>query len=288
MSTGNDAKGKETTDDSTAIDGRPKSASGVPLDGIEADLQRRLDNLHTFWSKMQTSTVVTNPGLELGRPLPKVPIGLAQKKSSMYHKWSIDQLSMLVPKPISNSMATAEEMVKVKVTLEGIGVPTEQVPTILIQVAIYCKDSSTSSYMDSNGTFEWKGGSIMSDAVIAAMRKDKNTLRRVCRLYAPITWNYMLVHNSPPADWMSMGFQENTKFAAFDCFDFVENPAAIQPFEGLIRKPTPEEKIANETYKRIALDRANRNQTYANLGSEVTGGRIGPEIVHDFNKANNH
>ncbi|AEP83730.1 coat protein [Cucumber vein-clearing virus] len=267
---------------------KPKSASGVPIDGIEADLQKRLDALHEFWLKMQTQSVVTNPGLELGRPIPKAPAHLQKKKSSIYNKWTIDELSLLVSKPISNSMPTAEEMVKTRVTLEGLGVPTEQVPTVLLQVALYCKDSSSSSYMDSNGTFEWKGGSIMSDSVIAALRKDKNTLRRVCRLYAPLTWNYMLVHNAPPSDWQSMGFQENTKFAAFDCFDFVENPAAVQPFEGLIRKPTPAEKIANEAHKRIALDRSNRNETYANLGTEITGGRLGPEINRDFNNANNH
>lgn len=272
--------------DSKTVDGRPKSASGVPLGEIEDDLQKRLDSLHEFWLKHQKNYEVTNPGLELGRPALKQPAHL-NGKSNIYKKWTIDQLCMIVPKAISNSMATAEDMVKVQVTLEGLGVPTEHVPEIILQVVIFCKDASTSSFMDSNGTFDWKGGSIMADSVIAAMRKDKNTLRKVCRLYAPITWNYMLSHNCPPSDWMSMGFHESTKFAAFDCFDFVENPAAVQPFEGLIRKPTPAEKIANETYKRIALDRANRNETYANFGTEITGGRLGPEIVRNFNNANN-
>lgn len=263
----------------------PHDAAGNPIHLIDDELQKRLDSLREFLRKSQRFSVITNPGFELGRPELNPPANLQIDHSHIYGKWTIDQLSKILPKAISNNMPTAEEMAQIQVTIEGLGVPSEHVATVLLQVAIYCKDTSSSAYMDSRGTFDWKGGSILSDSVIAALRKDKSTLRRVCRLYAPITWNYMLTHNAPPSDWAAMGFQEADKFAAFDCFEYVENPAAIQPFEGLIRKPTPRERIANETYKRIALDRAARNETYTNLGTEITGGRLGPEIERDFNKA---
>ncbi|QYF50263.1 MAG: coat protein [Hainan betaflexivirus] len=264
----------------------PKDAAGHPINEIDDELQKRLDSLRDFLRKTQRAAVITNPGFELGRPELKPQTGINLDHTHVYSRWSIDQLSRIIPKSISNNMATAEEMAKVQVTLEGLGVPTEHVAAVLLQAAIYCKDTSSSAFMDSKGTFDWKGGAIMADSVIAALRKDSNTLRRVCRLYAPITWNYMLTHDSPPSDWAAMGFSYSNRFAAFDCFDYVENQAAVQPFEGLIRRPTPNEKVAHNTYKRIALDRSNRNETYANLGTEVTGGRLGPEIERNFNHAN--
>nr|QTG11324.1 coat protein [Cowpea mild mottle virus] len=265
--------------------GVPKAADGTALPDIDAELQKRLDDLRAFLRKTQSASEITNPGFELGRPALKESTFNSDKHTHIYGKWSIDQLSRIVPKKISNNMATAEEMAKVQITLEGLGVPTEHVAEVLLQVAIYCKDVSSSSFMDSSGTFDWKGGSILSDSVIAALRKDDNTLRRVCRLYAPITWNFMLTHKAPPSDWAAMGFKYSDRVAAFDCFEYVENPAAIQPAEGLIRKPTPSEKIAHNTYKRLALDRSNRNELYANLNTEVTGGTLGPEISRNFNHA---
>lgn len=265
--------------------GVPKNPDGTLLPDINAELQKRLDSLREFLRKTQNASEITNPGFELGRPALKQATFNSDRHTHIYGKWSIDQLSRIVPKKISNNMATAEEMAKVQITLEGLGVPTENVAEVLLQVAIYCKDTSSSAYMDSSGTFDWRGGSILSDSVIAALRKDENTLRRVCRLYAPVTWNFMLTHKAPPSDWAAMGFKYSDRYAAFDCFDYVENPAAIQPAEGLIRKPTPSEKIAHNTYKRLALDRSNRNEHFANLNTEVTGGTQGPEISRNFNHA---
>lgn len=253
----------------------------------EASLERRLNALREFLRERRGAIRVTNPGLETGRPMPLLADNMRPDPTNPYNRPSIDALSKLKPRAVSNNMATSEDMMKIYVNLEGLGVPTEHVQQVVIQAVVFCKDASSSAFLDPRGSFEWPGGAITADAVIAVLKRDAETLRRVCRLYAPVTWNYMLTHNSPPSDWAAMGFQYENRFAAFDCFDYVENTAAVQPLEGLIRRPTSQEKIAHNTHKDIALRSANRNQAFGNLNVEVTGGKSGPELTRDYGKSNN-
>lgn len=235
----------------------------------------------------RSSSRITNASFEIGRPNLQPTEDMRYDPGNIYSRPSIDMLYKLKPRAVSNNLATPEDMARVTVAIEGLGVPTEFVSTVIIQAVIYCKSTSSSVFLDPRGTFEYPGGAITADSVLAVMKRDANTLRRVCRLYAPIVWNHMLVHDDPPSDWQAMGFQKNERFAAFDFFDYVENAAAIQPLEGLIRHPTAQEKIAHDAHKDIALRRANRNETYANTSVEITGGRLGPELVRDHNNANN-
>ncbi|ACI06093.1 coat protein [Phlox virus M] len=253
----------------------------------EATLEQRLDSLRNWLRERRSATRVTNPGLETGRPQLKLASDMRPDPTNPYNRPSIDELSKIMPRAISNNMATSEDMMRIYVNLEGLGVPTEQVQKIVIQAVIYCKDASSSAYLDPRGSFEWPGGAITADAVLAVLKRDAETLRRVCRLYAPVTWNYMLTHNAPPSDWAAMGFQYEDRFAAFDCFDYVVNAAAVQPLEGLIRRPTPREQIAHNTHKDLALRAANRNQAFGNTSTEITGGKNGPELTRDYRKSNN-
>lgn len=252
--------------------------SGEQEFGEEDKLEAMLEKLVEHRRKEYRTSRITNAGYETGRPLMRIPSNLRGDSSNMYNMLSIDDLYAIKPKAVSNNMATTEDMAKVKVSLEALGVPTEEVSRLVAQAAIYCKDTSSSEYMDPRGTFETSAGAISMDAVFAVLKTQGGTLRRVCRLYAAITWNYMLLHEAPPSDWSAMGFKRNERFAAFDCLDYVENSAAIPPKEGLIRKPTSNEYIAHNTYKRIALDRSNRNEVFGNLQTEITGGRFGDEI----------
>lgn len=65
------------------------------------------------------------------------------------------------------------------------------------------------------------------------------------------------------------------------------NGAAIQPVEGLIRRPTPEETIAHNAHKSMAIDKSNRNERLANTNVEYTGGMLGAEIVRNHRNAIN-
>nr|WJN65815.1 CP [Phlox virus M] len=253
----------------------------------EATLEHRLDSLRNWLRARRSATRVTNPGLETGRPQLTLAGDMRPDPTNPYNRPSIDELSKIVPRAISNNMATSEDIMRIYVNLEGLGVPTEQVQRVVIQAVIYCKDASSSAYLDPRGSFEWPGGAITADAVLAVLKRDAETLRRVCRLYAPVTWNYMLTHNAPPSDWAAMGFQYEDRFAAFDCFDYVVNTAAVQPLEGLIRRPTPREQVAHNAHKDLALRAANRNQVFGNTSAEITGGKNGPELTRDYRKANN-
>lgn len=265
----------------------PVSPPSDADDGNEAQLELRLARLRDRLRLDRGAIRVTNPGLETGRPALNLSDDMKPDPTNPYNRPSIDALSRIRVKSISNNMATSEDMMKIFVALEGLGVPTEQVQNVIMQVVIYCKDASSSIYLDPRGTFEWPGGAITADSVVAAIKTNGGTLRRVCRLYAPLTWNYMLIHDAPPSDWAAMGFAYNERFAAFDCLDYVENTAAVGSIEGLIRRPTPKEKAAHETYKDIALRRNAQNDRFANLGVEVTGGKHGPEVTRDHTKSNN-
>nr|QEE13710.1 capsid protein [Potato virus M] len=253
----------------------------------ESSLERRLDSLRDFLRERRGAIRVTNPGLETGRPKLRLAEDMRPDPTNPYNRPSIEALSRIKPIAVSNNMATSEDMMRIYVNLEGLGVPTEYVQQVVIQAVLFCKDASSSVYLDPRGSFEWPGGAITADAVLAVMKKDAETLRRVCRLYAPVTWNHMLTHNSPPADWAAMGFQYEDRFAAFDCFDYVENTAAVQPLEGLIRRPTQREKVAHNTHKDIALRGATGNQVFSSLNAEVTGGMNGPELTRNYGKSNN-
>nr|AXL97641.1 Coat protein [Potato virus H] len=257
------------------------------VESEEATMEERIQKLLDALRAQRNSSRISNASFEIGRPNLQPTEDMRYDPMNIYSRPSIDMLYKLRPRAVSNNVATPEDMARVTVAIEGLGVPTEHVSSVIIQAVIYCKSTSSSVYLDPRGTFEYPGGAITADSVLAIMKRDANTLRRVCRLYAPVVWNHMLVCDDPPSDWQAMGFQRDERFAAFDFFDYVENSACIQPLEGLIRLPTPQEKIAHETHKSIALDRANRNLTYSNTGVEITGGRIGPEIVRNHNNANN-
>lgn len=286
-----DKKGK-SMDASTSNVPTPKPQAAPVSDAqnvsnTEQLMESRILKLLKTLRAERSSSRITNASFEIGRPNLQPTEDMRYDPGNIYSRPSIDMLYKLKPRAVSNNLATPEDMARVTVAIEGLGVPTEFVSMVIIQAVIYCKSTSSSVFLDPRGTFEYPGGAITADSVLAVMKRDANTLRRVCRLYAPIVWNHMLVHDDPPSDWQAMGFQKNERFAAFDFFDYVENAAAIQPLEGLIRHPTAQEKIAHDAHKDIALRRANRNETYANTSVEITGGRLGPELVRDHNNANN-
>nr|WIM33203.1 coat protein [Grapevine carlavirus 1] len=252
---------------------------------INRILCERLNGLTNQLRGERSAIKVTNPCTEVGRPRLNPTADMRGDVTNPYNRVSIDQLIRMKPRAISNNIATSEEVARVSVKIEGMGVPTQYVQSVVLQAVFYCKDASSSVYLDPQGSFEFPGGMIGADAVLAILKSDAATLRRICRLYAPVTWNYMLTHDAPPSDWAAMGFDYTDRFAAFDCFDYIENEAAVKPLEGLIRKPTPREYIAHATHRSLVLDRAARNEKYSNYGVEITGGTLGERLERDFTKA---
>lgn len=251
----------------------------------ESMLEQRLNRLIEQLNSQRHNSHLKNIAFEIGRPsLEPVP-EMRRNPANPYGRFSIDELFKMRVYPVSNNMANSEQMAKIASAISGLGVPTEQVATVILKTVIMCASVSSSAFLDPDGSIEFEGGAVPTDAVIAIMKEVG--LRKVCRLYAPVVWNSMLVRNQPPSDWQAMGYPYNARFAAFDTFDYVTNTAAIQPVEGLIRRPTAEECIAHNAHKRLALDRSNRNERFGNLETEYTGGLQGPEITRNHRNANN-
>lgn len=252
----------------------------------EAMLEQRLTRLIETLNKDMHNSNLKNVSFEIGRPSLEPTASMKRNPANPYGRFSIDELFKMKVNIVSNNMATTEQMAKITADIAGLGVPTEYIAAVILQMVIMCASVSSSAFLDPDGSIEFDTGAVPVDSIAAIMKKHAG-LRKVCRLYAPIVWNSMLVRNQPPADWQAMGFPFNARFAAFDTFDYVTNPAAIQPVEGIIRRPTSEEVIAHNAHKRMALDRANRNEKFGNLETEYTGGIQGAEIVRNHRNANN-
>ncbi|AFI61523.1 unnamed protein product [american hop latent virus] len=225
-----------------------------PAQILAAEEVKRLDELLDSVRSERMSVIVKNMSYEKGRPRLRPLAEMTPDLTNPYAMLSLEHLIALPPEANSTNMATSEHIALIFSDIEGAGVPTEHVTRVIIQMVLYYANTSSSRYMDPDGSISFGTGAIPRDSLHAIFNK-RSTARKVSRLYAPIVWNYMLLHNTPPSDWQAMGFRYEERFAAFDTFDYILNPAAIQPVEGLIRHPTSAECIAHKTHQRLALDR---------------------------------
>nr|QNH91012.1 coat protein [Potato virus X] len=173
----------------------------------------------------------------------------------------------------SNAVATNEDLSKIEAIWKDMKVPTDTMAQAAWDLVRHCADVGSSAQTEMIDTGPYSNG--ISRARLAAAVKEVCTLRQFCMKYAPVVWNWMLANNSPPANWQAQGFKPEHKFAAFDFFNGVTNPAAIMPKEGLIRPPSEAEMNAAQTaaFVKITKARAQSND-FASLDAAVTRGRI--------------
>nr|QPD01711.1 CP [Potato virus X] len=173
----------------------------------------------------------------------------------------------------SNAVATNEDLSKIEAIWKDMKVPTDTMAQAAWDLVRHCADVGSSAQTEMIDTGPYSNG--ISRARLAAAIKEVCTLRQFCMKYAPVVWNWMLTNNSPPANWQAQGFKPEHKFAAFDFFNGVTNPAAIMPKEGLIRPPSEAEMSAAQTaaFVKITKARAQSND-FASLDAAVTRGRI--------------
>ncbi|CAN88812.1 coat protein [Lettuce virus X] len=102
------------------------------------------------------------------------------------------------------------------------------------------------------------------------------TPRQFCMYFAKVVWNILLTTQVPPASWAKLGYSYDCRFAAFDFFDGVLNPAALDPADGLVRQPSPREIQAHQVAKSASLARQRISEgNFVSSLSDVTHGRIG-------------
>ncbi|BBD14453.1 coat protein [Cherry virus B] len=177
--------------------------------------------------------------------------------------------------PMSPNVATSEQIEMIKIECLRAGVPELTVTQALWDMARYCADVGSSEFTEFLGTSTYAGK--VKRMEIAAIIGKHTLIRRFCRFYAKIVWNILLASKIPPSGWLQKGYKENTKFAAFDFFSSVMDNAALEPENGLIRRPFHEEIVASQTNKGTALHRVESGQDKsASTFHEITGGRSGP------------
>lgn len=267
--------------------------SGFGLEDVDSDvltepindvLEARFEKLKAALIGMQSPNQYTNLGLEVGRPDLKPMDHLVPDMSSMFARPSIDILAHSKVRPSCNEVATAEELLQIQMKLQALGVPEKSIRVIAHDMGMYCTANSASPHMNPKGSFEVDGRVVARD-LVGAVIKEFTTLRQFCRAYAPCIFQHMLLHETPPPNWQAKGFPKEAQYAAFDFFDYVMNPACIQPLEGLIRMPTNEETIAFETHKRKCLNKRANNDRFASFDADITGGKFGCPVSYNWRES---
>ncbi|BAX36556.1 coat protein [Melon yellowing-associated virus] len=245
----------------------------------------RLEALKEWYRANMRPSDVANPLMQSGLKQMEVTDKLKEDSTNLYSRPALNTLLKWNRAPVSQNIATAEDIAQITSKLESMGVPRERVRDAIFDIVLYAAHNSSSPFQTFEGDIDFrdpKFKSTFSRVSVSSIIKDHSTLRKVCRLFAPIVWSYMIINNEPPANWQAKGFPENAKFASFDTFDFVTNHSAMKPLEGLVRLPTDIEKLAHDVHKTNSLNKARRNEKLLSTSSKISGGQQACEVKGEF------
>nr|ANQ90686.1 coat protein [Garlic virus C] len=93
----------------------------------------------------------------------------------------------------------------------------------------------------------------MSHAELKDLVEDHCTLRQFCGFYAKTCYVTGRQQNKPPANWARKGFQDESKFAAFDFFNAVSSDSAPNPPGGMRFKPTQAEILGHSLNAKMSI-----------------------------------
>ncbi|QED43073.1 CP [Garlic common virus] len=197
----------------------------------------------------------------------------SKEKSSLLFSPSLDDLKSASYEPAPSSIATEEELATILSKWTELKLPRDKAAIVAWDLARHCADNGSTESTMLSGMVE----GIERKQLVAAIRQ-VCTLRQFCGKFAKIVWNMMIISKIPPSNYAKNGHKEDTKFSAFDFFDAVLSPAAIEPEGGLVREPTNAERVAAAASKRIKIHNSMAAKgTDASTLTEITGGRAGPK-----------
>nr|BDX36164.1 coat protein [Plantago asiatica mosaic virus] len=183
-----------------------------------------------------------------------------------------DALNAMTFAVSSPSVPTAEELATITQGLTTLGVPADSLLSHALAVVNACFDAGSSAFVTLSGP---SPTATISLAQIAGVVKVTTTLRKFCRFYAKIIWNARLSRNLPPAGFARANIKFEHRWAGFDFFDGLLNPAALEPIGGLTRTPTPDEVTANETARSLNLFEARASSSnLASTSTQFTRGQL--------------
>nr|AID49637.1 coat protein [Garlic virus C] len=122
-------------------------------------------------------------------------------------------------------------------------------PKDLFSLAWACYHNGSSRY--TNLTTDAPCG--MSHAELKDLVEEFCTLRQFCGFYAKTCYVTGRQQNKPPANWARKGFQDESKFAAFDFFNAVSSDSSPNPPGGMRFKPTQAEILGHSLNAKMSI-----------------------------------
>lgn len=171
----------------------------------------------------------------------------------------------------SNRVMSDSQRIQIDSELEKFLPNAQDRSQLYLAFALALADSGTSPYVTLNSKVTISGQCIDLDDMVRIV-KNYTTLRQFGRFYAKVVYQSMKQRNRPPDNWLGKGYPFECRFAAFDFFDGVSSPEAMEPLHGFNCLPTTQEIRIHNANKIISLRRRN-NLAIASTLPEVTGGR---------------
>lgn len=195
---------------------------------------------------------------------------MADQTKPLFEAPTHEQLMTLKLQTTSNAVPSPEQLKMITDTWKVLGIPDADFTTNAIRLVWFCYHSGSSEAVQVEGATTVATVQLYQ---LAGVVRQHSTLRKFCRYFAKIIWNYALETNQPPANWASQNYKEADRFAAFDFFDGVLSPAALDPKGGLKRMPNTNEIAANESNKTIHLyQTASRGSNLSSTSTIATKG----------------
>lgn len=142
-----------------------------------------------------------------------------------------------------------------------------------LALALALADDGSSPNVELKGTFDINGKDVIDMHYLLSVIKQHVTPRQFARFYAKVIYQYMRANNRPPANWIGKGYPYEARFAAFDFFDAVSSPEAMEPEGGLQMLPTVAEMRIYNTNKIVSIRRRGLTPIASSL-PEVTRGQV--------------
>lgn len=141
-----------------------------------------------------------------------------------------------------------------------------------LATALSLADEGASPFVTLKGALKVGDGAIDLDTILNII-KQHTTPRQFARFYAKIIYQTLRDSNRPPANWIGKGYPYEARFAAFDFFDAISSPEAMEPPGGMKYIPTVAEMRINNANKIISV-RRRMVGTVASSLPEISRGQV--------------
>ncbi|QED44455.1 CP [Garlic virus H] len=157
------------------------------------------------------------------------------------------ELTAVADDVTSNSVATKETVREILNTLQARR--PNATPKDLFSLAWACYHNGSSKFT----TMTTDAPCGISHAELKDLVEDYCTLRQFCGYYAKTCYVTGKQQNKPPANWSRKGFQDESKFAAFDFFNAVLSDSSPSPPGGMRFKPTQDEVLGHSMNAKMSI-----------------------------------